>query len=214
MSMNAPNSKASNASENALIPRRSYASLTSAPSSALAVANYHNGSGYNTVPIRYEHVGMPFGFDIKKINVIEREKVNTNEYVFKRYLEEVHQHEILSLITNVVHSHPDYATVRKPEFSKHMCALTIGGHPEEFDVMAYSALKEDGSADALKKAEEMYLAVLKYDSYACCTLCANITLCNLYIKYAIHFKNLKYSYSTLKRYAPLYWRSDDFYQMV
>lgn len=136
---------------------------------------------------------MPFGFDIKKVNVvIERQKTNTNEQVFKRYLEEVRQHEVLSLITNVVHSHPDYATVRRPEFSRHMCALTIGGHPDEFDPPAYSALKDDASAEALRKAEEMYLEVLRYDLHACCTLCAINILCNLYVKYAVHFKGLKY----------------------
>lgn len=189
--MNPSTSKSSDASDRALVPTKSYASSAMAPSPALSAANYY-GPNYNTVPIRYEHVGLPFGFDLKKINTIEREKRNTNEYVFKKYLEDVRQADVLSLITHVVHSHPDYTHIRRPTFAQHPCALTIGGLPHDFDAAVYSALKEDGTDESLKKAEEIYNKVIQHDEHVCCTACAHVTLCNLFMKYSVYFKTLKY----------------------
>lgn len=148
--MNPSTSNISGSSDRALVPSKSYASSAMAPSSNLSAANYY-GPNYNTVSIRYEHIGLPFGFDLKKINTIEREKRNTNEYAFKKYLEDVRQVDVLSLITHVVHSHPDYTHIRRPTFTQHPCALTIGGLPDDFDPMAYFALKEEGCVDSLKK---------------------------------------------------------------
>lgn len=117
---------------------------------------------------------------------------NTNDYAFTKYLEDVHQVDILLLITHVVHSHPDYTHIGRPTFAQHPCALTIGGLPDGFDPTAYSALKEEGSVDSLKKAEEMYNKVVRYDEHVCCNACAHVALCQLYLKHATYFKTLKF----------------------
>lgn len=189
--MNASTSNSSGSSNRTIVPFKSYASSATSPSSSLTAANYY-GPNYNTVSVRYEHVGLPFGFDLKKINTIEREKKNTNDYVFTKYLEDVRQIDVLMLITHVVHSHPDYAAIRRPTFAQHQCALTIGGLPDGFDPRVYSALKEEGSVDSLKQAEEMYNAVVRYDEHICCNACAHVALCQLYRKHAAHFKSLKF----------------------
>lgn len=47
----------------------------------------------------------------------------------------------------------------------------------------------------------MYNKVVQYDEHVCCNACAHVTLCHLFLKYAIYFKTLKYK--TIRRLSDM-----------